>query len=63
MAEMNAWEGEGNQNEQNVPKVNEGGVKGKKYLAWLVAAWWSVSRVVQGIEEETEKDKTGRSPS
>ena len=37
-------------------------MKGKKYLAWLVAAWWSVSRVVQGIEEEKEKDKTGRSP-
>ena len=38
-------------------------MKGKKYLSWLVVAWWSVSRVVQGIEEEKEKDKTGRSPS
>jgi hypothetical protein len=55
---VNEGKGEGDQNEQNVPKVNEGGVKGKKYLAWLVVAWWSVSRVVQGIEEETEKDKT-----
>jgi hypothetical protein len=59
---VNEGKGEGDQNEQNVPKVNEGGVKGKKYLAWLVVAWWSVSRVVQGKEEETEKDKTEWSP-
>jgi hypothetical protein len=43
MTEMDAWEGEGNQNEQNVPKVNEGmrvGWRGLSFcVPWAEGSW------------------------
>ena len=38
------------------------GGEGVLSLACRLVAWWSVSRAVQGKEEETEKDKKEWSP-